>query len=65
MSRTAARFTQADIHRAIKAVEQAGADMAVEILRDGTIRIVPARLIHRDGETDEPRTFPAHREIVL
>lgn len=41
MSRTAARFTQADIARAIRAVEQTGASMAVEIARDGVIRIVP------------------------
>jgi hypothetical protein len=39
MSRRAARFTQADVCRAIKAVEQAGAHMTVEILPDGTIRI--------------------------
>jgi len=41
MSRTAARFTQADIARAIRAVEQTGASMAVEIARDGVIRVVP------------------------
>jgi hypothetical protein len=41
MSRHAARFTQADIARALKAVEQVGARMAVEILPDGTIRIAP------------------------
>lgn len=41
MSRRAARFTQADIARAIKAVEQTGANMCVEITPDGTIRIVP------------------------
>jgi hypothetical protein len=42
MPRRPARFTQADITRAIKAVEQAGAHMAVEVAPDGTIRIVPA-----------------------
>jgi hypothetical protein len=42
MSRRPARFTQADIARAIKAVEQVGARMAVEITLDGTIRIVPS-----------------------
>lgn len=41
MSRTPARFTQADVTRAIRAVEQTGARMAVEIAPDGTIRIVP------------------------
>lgn len=44
MSRRAARCTQADMHRAIKAVEQSGANMAVEILPDGTIRLVPVKL---------------------
>lgn len=40
MSRTPARCTQADIARAIRAVEQAGGDgWAVEVLPDGTIRI--------------------------
>jgi hypothetical protein len=42
MSRRPARFTQADIARAIKAVEKTGAKMAVEIAPDGTIRIVPS-----------------------
>lgn len=38
MSRTAARFTQADLARAIRAAKQAGAS-AVLLLTDGTIRI--------------------------
>ena len=41
MPRTAARVTQADIARAIRAAKQAGAEMAVEIAPDGTIRLVP------------------------
>ena len=41
ISRTAARFTQADIARAIRAVEQTGAQMEVRVERDGTIRILP------------------------
>ncbi len=41
MSRRPARFTQADLHRAIRAVVQSGAAMAVEIGLDGTIRIAP------------------------
>lgn len=35
------RFTEADIRRAIRAVQREGAKMAVEISPDGTIRIVP------------------------
>lgn len=42
MSRTAARVTQADIARALRAVEQVGLPMAIEILTDGTIRLVPS-----------------------
>lgn len=38
MSRRPATFTQADIKRAIKAAQQSGAG-AVEVLRDGRIRI--------------------------
>jgi hypothetical protein len=41
MSQAPARFTQAEVHRAIKAVRQSGADMVVEITADGTIRIAP------------------------
>jgi hypothetical protein len=38
MSRTPARFTQADVARSIRAAKQAGA-AAVELRPDGTIRI--------------------------
>jgi hypothetical protein len=41
MSRSPARATQADIARAIRAVQQTGARMEIEIAPDGTIRIVP------------------------
>ena len=41
MPRTAASVTQADIARALRAVAQTGAAVAVEVLRDGTIRLVP------------------------
>lgn len=41
MTRPRARFTQADIARAIRAVEQTGAKMEIRIELDGTIRIVP------------------------
>ena len=42
MSRTPARCTQADITRAVRAMKKAGGNMALEIRKDGTIRIVPA-----------------------
>ncbi len=38
MSRTPARFTQADVARSIRAAKQAGAG-SVRLLTDGTIRI--------------------------
>jgi hypothetical protein len=41
MSRSPARATQADIARAIRAVEQTGAQMEIRVERDGTIRIIP------------------------
>ena len=40
--RRPSRFTIREISRAIKAAEKAGAKMAVEILADGTIRLVPS-----------------------
>ncbi len=54
MSRTPARFTQADVARTIRAAKQAGAG-AVELLPDGTIRICldegkPARPVEPDRE---------------
>ena len=58
MSRTPARFTQADVARTIRAAKQAGAG-AVELLPDGTIRI---RL-----EGSEKPALPVRpdREVVL
>lgn len=54
MSRRAARFTQADIARAIRAVQQTGAGMAVEISPDGTIRIVPIPEYRRADPAESP-----------
>jgi hypothetical protein len=58
MSRTPARFTQADVARTIRAAKQAGAG-AVELLPDGTIRI---RL---DGGENPARPVEPDREVVL
>jgi hypothetical protein len=41
MPRTPARFSQADIARALRAADASGTLRSVEIARDGTIRIVP------------------------
>lgn len=64
MSRRAARFTQADIARAIKAIEQTGANMAVEIAPDGTIRIVPLPL-KQDSEEKPPVAIEEEAEAVF
>lgn len=60
-SRRPARVSQADIARALRAVEQVGVSMAVEIAPDGTIRLVPiAPEEKRQKASVEPET-----EIVL
>lgn len=54
MSRTAARITQADVARAIRAAKQTGAG-CVEILPDGSIRInlSPSSTVSTPLERDE------------
>lgn len=52
MSRAPARFTQADIARAIRAIQQTGADMEIVIEPDGCIRIVA-----RDGRDEAPLKY--------
>jgi hypothetical protein len=58
MSRSAARFIQADVARAIRAGKQAGAG-AIELLPNGTIRICL-----NVQKTPEP-PVEADREVVL
>jgi hypothetical protein len=57
MPRRPARFTQADIARAIRAAEQAGSPRTVEIAPDGTIKLVPV-------EPTKPKVVKK-REIIL
>ena len=53
MPRAAARFTQADVARAVKGARTAGLVVgSVEILADGTIRLVPAEQIKQDAPLD-------------
>jgi hypothetical protein len=59
MSRTAAKVTQADVARALRAMKAAGFCGKVQIRPDGTIEIVPL------SERDQPRRFDDKREIVL
>jgi hypothetical protein len=65
MSRRPARCTQADIARAIKAVEQTHAHMVVEILPDGTIRIEPADERNRNNNNALYDEIDNRAEIVL
>jgi hypothetical protein len=63
MSKTAARFTLADIVRATRAAKEHGAE-AVEVRPDGTIRIVIAdKHCGRDAEHDVEK--PKHRDFKL
>lgn len=61
MPRTPARVTQADIARAIRAVQQSGAPMAVKIGRDGEIWIVP---VPANDAFEKPK-LDGKREIRL
>lgn len=61
MSRTAARITQADVARAIRAAQQCGAG-AVKIMQDGTILIEPQPTKHREQVEKE---VAERRRIVL
>ncbi len=60
MSRRPARVTQADIARAIRAIEQTGARMGVEVAPDGTIRIIPV-----DKVESSPPRVEERKGIVL
>ena len=57
MGRTAARITQADIARAVRAVAQCGVSATIEVSKDGTLRLIV---------NDEPtKPVERKREIVL
>jgi len=61
--KTAARFTLADIARASRAAKEQGAK-AVEILRDGTIRLVFAECRRQEETPPEPER-PKFRDFEL
>ena len=61
MSRRAAKVTQADVARAIRAAKQAGA-AGVEVRPDGTIYV---RLAEDQTSTDADSHIDPGREIVL
>lgn len=53
MPRTAAKVTQADIARALRAIKQSGMAMEVLIEADGRIRIVPTVAATVDSATQQ------------
>jgi|RhiMethySRZTD1v2_1073278.scaffolds.fasta_scaffold597900_2 hypothetical protein len=63
MSRTSARFNLADVSRATRAAKAEGA-AAVEVLPDGTIRIVIAES-HGNSEAKPDADEPKHRDFKL
>jgi len=58
-NRRASKFTQADVQRALAAVAKSGANIVVEIVPDGTIRLVPV------SATMPAEATPDERRIVL
>lgn len=58
MSRRPARCTQADMQRAAKVAQKTG--MAMDVLPDGTIRLIPIESL-----ATKPEPLPEDREIVL
>ena len=57
MPRTAARITQADIARAVRAVAQCGVAATIEVTRDGTLRVIV--------NDEQAKPVERKREIVL
>lgn len=61
MSRRPAVVTQADVARALRAVEQVRYHGVVEIARDGTIRIVPFGVVEK---APAPEPTPVDEEPI-
>lgn len=62
--KTTARFSLADISRATRAAKEQGA-AAVDILRDGTIRIHMIRAATNDDEAKPEAEKPQTRDFKL
>jgi hypothetical protein len=65
MSRRAARVTQADIARALRAAEQTGARVRVDVCPDGTISLIPIEAAELRQPASTGRQFGGARKIVL
>ena len=59
VSRRPARFTQADVARAVRAIEQIGSNRIVKIDTDGSILILLPPVEKPNGRVDP------HQEIIL
>jgi hypothetical protein len=59
VSRRQARFTQADVARAMRAVEQIGSNRIIKIDTDGSILILPPPVEKPNGRVDP------QQEIIL
>lgn len=60
MPRTPAKITQADLARIFKAASQSGVSVVIEVLTDGTVRIVPSEKsdkISAMPTADKPKTL--------
>jgi hypothetical protein len=64
MSRTPARFTQADVSRALRAAQSAGPTWQVEILHDGTIRLTQGQPSPQSTERS-PAVPVVEEEIIV
>jgi phage I-like protein len=65
MSRTPARFTQADVARALRAAQSAGPAGRVEILPDGTIRLIQGAPEAALQSTDRSPAVPVVEEEII
>lgn len=54
MPRTPARYRQADIQRALRAIKAEDINMSVDLRPDGTIRITPVELPERLAANNSP-----------
>ncbi len=63
MPRRPARICQADIARALRAAEQAGVRVIIEITAEGTIRLIPAT--HSPSLNGSQAPIEPQKEIVL
>lgn len=55
MPRAAALFRQADLARVLRAANDCGKPCAVEVTRDGTIRIIPVIPVDHRADSRPPR----------